>query len=85
MSCPTPRATGPIADYVKAFKKAKEIFPGEVATQLVAGIQSDENLLKGVEHFASEGVPTLVTPFLPFGHGPPGAPPARWTCPAPTG
>lgn len=26
-------------------------------------------MLKGVEHFASEGIPTLVTPFLPFGHG----------------
>ncbi|MBE2213900.1 MAG: hypothetical protein IAE82_08525 [Opitutaceae bacterium] len=58
-----------IDDYIRAFRKAKEIFPGEVATQLIAGIQSDENLLKGVEHFASEGVPTLVTPFLPFGHG----------------
>ena len=66
-----PNAKGhrPIADYIKAFRKAKEIFPGEVATQLVAGIQSDENLLKGVEHFASEGIPTLLTPFLPFGHG----------------
>ncbi|MDR1191097.1 MAG: radical SAM protein [Verrucomicrobiales bacterium] len=58
-----------IDDYIKAFRRAKEIFPGEVATQLIVGIQSDENLLKGVEHFASEGVPTLVTPFLPFGHG----------------
>jgi len=66
---PNAKGKRPIADYIKAFKKAKEIFPGEVATQLVAGIQSDENLLKGVEHFASEGVPTLVTPFLPFGHG----------------
>jgi hypothetical protein len=66
-----PNAKGfrPIEDYVRAFRKAKEIFPGEVATQLIAGIQSDENLLKGVEHFASEGVPTLLTPFLPFGHG----------------
>jgi hypothetical protein len=66
-----PNAKGhrPIADYIKAFRKAKEIFPGEVATQLVAGIQNDENLLKGVEHFASEGIPTLLTPFLPFGHG----------------
>jgi len=66
-----PNAKGhrPVEDYIKAFKRAKEIFPGEVATQLVAGIQSDENLLKGVEHFASVGVPTLVTPFLPFGHG----------------
>jgi biotin synthase-related radical SAM superfamily protein len=58
-----------IEDYVKAFKKSKEIFPGEVATQLIAGIQDDENLLKGVEHFASLGVPTLLTPFLPFGQG----------------
>jgi hypothetical protein len=66
-----PNAKGyrPIADYLKAFQKAKEIFPGEVATQLIAGIQSDENLLKGVEQFASLGVPTLVTPFLPFGQG----------------
>lgn len=58
-----------IKDYERAFQKAREIFPGEVATQLVAGIQSNENLLKGVEHFASLGVPTLVTPFLPFGQG----------------
>jgi hypothetical protein len=66
-----PNAKGhrPVADYIKAFRKAREIFPGEVATQLVAGIQDDEQLLKGVEHFASEGIPTLVTPFLPFGHG----------------
>ncbi|GEM_PF-3160123 len=66
---PNAKGNRPLADYIKAFRKAKEIFPGEVATQLVAGIQSDENLLKGVEHFASEGIPTLVTPFLPFGHG----------------
>lgn len=66
---PNAKGIRPIADYIKAFKKSKEIFPGEVATQLIAGIQSDDNLLKGVEHFASVGVPTLVTPFLPFGHG----------------
>ena len=66
---PNAKGARPIADYIKAFAKAKEIFSGEVATQLVAGIQSDESLLKGVEHFASVGVPTLVTPFLPFGHG----------------
>jgi hypothetical protein len=66
-----PNAKGhrPIGDYIKAFRKAKEIFPGEVATQLVAGIQDDASLLKGVEHFAREGIPTLLTPFLPFGHG----------------
>lgn len=66
-----PNAKGyrPIKDYENTFVKAKEIFPGEVASQLIAGIQSDEHLLKGVEHFAALGVPTLVTPFLPFGQG----------------
>jgi hypothetical protein len=69
-----PNAKGfrPIKDYEHAFIKAKEIFPGEVATQLVVGIygiQSDESILRGVEHFASRGVPTLLLPFLPFGHG----------------
>lgn len=66
-----PNAKGhrPLADYERAFQLAKEIFPGEVATQLVAGIQSDEKLLEGVDRFAAIGVPTLVTPFLPFGHG----------------
>lgn len=66
---PNAKGKRPIGDYEKVLKKAKEIFPGEVASQLVAGIQKDENLLKGVEHFASIGVPTLVTPFLPFGQG----------------
>ena len=66
-----PNAKGyrPLADYERAFAVAKEIFPGEVATQLVAGIQSDERLLDGVDRFAALGVPTLVTPFLPFGQG----------------
>ncbi|HEY3424181.1 MAG TPA: hypothetical protein VGL27_05250 [Negativicutes bacterium] len=66
-----PNAKGfrPVVEYEKAFLKAKEIFPGEVATQLLVGIQSDENLLKGVERFASLGVPAIVTPFLPFGQG----------------
>ena len=41
----------------------------EVATQLVAGIQSDDRILDGVDRFAALGVPTLVTPFLPFGLG----------------
>jgi hypothetical protein len=66
---PNAKGKRPIEDYVRILSKAKEIFPGEVATQLVAGIQKDENLLKGVERFASIGVPTLVTPFLPFGQG----------------
>lgn len=66
---PNAKGKRPIADYVKVLKRAKEIFPGEVATQLVAGIQSDEHLLQGVERFAEIGVPTLVTPFLPFGQG----------------
>jgi hypothetical protein len=66
---PNAKGKRPIADYVSILSKAKEIFPGEVATQLVAGTQSDENLLKGVERFASVGIPTLVTPFLPFGQG----------------
>lgn len=69
-----PNAKGfrPLKDYERAFKKAREIFPGEVGTQLVMGIhgiQSDETLLRGVEHFASLGVPTLLLPFLPYGHG----------------
>lgn len=66
-----PNAKGfrPVEDYVKAFEKAKEIFPGEVATQLIAGIQDDESLLRGFEHFASLGVPTLLTPFLSSGQG----------------
>lgn len=66
-----PNAKGhrPLADYERAFTLAKEIFPGEVATQVVAGIQSDEKLLEGVDRFAALGVPTLVTPFLPFGLG----------------
>ena len=58
-----------VADYIQAFKKAKEIFPGEVATQLIAGIQNEDNLLKGFEEFASVGVPTLLTPFLIGGLG----------------
>ncbi|MHB8066171.1 MAG: hypothetical protein ACYDG2_26720 [Ruminiclostridium sp.] len=66
---PNAKGKRPIEDYARVLKKAKEIFPGEVATQLVAGIQSDENLLKGVERFANLGIPTLVTPFLPFGQG----------------
>ncbi|MDR1471954.1 MAG: hypothetical protein LBS75_05470 [Synergistaceae bacterium] len=66
---PNAKGKRPISDYVRILSKAKEIFPGEVATQLVAGIQKDENLLKGVERFAGIGVPTLVTPFLPFGQG----------------
>ncbi|HWQ74402.1 MAG TPA: hypothetical protein VN441_03730 [Syntrophomonas sp.] len=66
---PNAKGKRPIEDYVRILSKAKEIFPGEVATQLVAGIQKDENLLKGVERFASVGIPTLLTPFLPFGQG----------------
>ncbi|MDR1796028.1 MAG: hypothetical protein LBR44_01065, partial [Clostridiales Family XIII bacterium] len=66
---PNAKGKRPIADYIKVLTRAKEIFPGEIATQLVAGSQSDENLLKGVERFASVGIPTLVTPFLPFGQG----------------
>ncbi len=66
-----PNAKGfrPIADYLKAFRKAKEIFPGEVATQLIAGIQNEKRLLDGFEQFASIGVPTLLTPFLVGGLG----------------
>lgn len=66
-----PNAKGyrPLTDYDKAFKISKEIFSREVATQLIAGIQSDEKLLEGVERFAKLGVPTLITPFLPFGQG----------------
>ena len=66
-----PNAKGfrPVKDYEKALSKAKEIFPKEVTTQLVAGIQRDEDLLEGVERFARIGVPTLVSPFLPYGHG----------------
>ena len=66
---PNAKGKRPVADYIKVLKKAKEIFPKEVATQLIAGIQKDENLFRGIEHFASIGVPTLVTPFLPFGQG----------------
>ncbi|MDR1915169.1 MAG: radical SAM protein [Synergistaceae bacterium] len=66
---PNAKGKRSIDDYVRILTRAKEIFPGEVATQLVAGIQKDENLLKGVERFASVGIPTLVTPFLPFGQG----------------
>jgi len=58
-----------IADYIKAFKKAKDLFPGEVATQLIAGIQDEVKLLEGFELFASLGVPTLLTPFLVGGLG----------------
>jgi hypothetical protein len=58
-----------ISDYIKAFKKAKEIFPGEVATQLIVGIQNEARLLAGFEEFASIGVPTLLTPFLVGGLG----------------
>ncbi|HWQ77672.1 MAG TPA: hypothetical protein VN381_02590 [Anaerovoracaceae bacterium] len=66
---PNAKGKRPIDDYVRILAKAKEIFPGEVVTQMVAGIQDDRNLLKGVERFASIGVPTLVTPFLPSGLG----------------
>ena len=66
---PNAKGNRPIEAYERAFLKAKQIFPGEVATQLVAGIQKDENLLAGVERFAGIGIPTLVTPFLPFGQG----------------
>lgn len=66
---PNAKGNRPIEAYEQAFLKAKQIFPGEVATQLVAGIQKDENLLAGVERFAAIGIPTLVTPFLPFGQG----------------
>ena len=58
-----------LEDYFNAFKKAKEIFPGEVATQLIAGIQNEKRLLEGFERFASIGVPTLLTPFLVGGLG----------------
>ncbi|MDF2926895.1 MAG: radical protein [Paenibacillaceae bacterium] len=66
---PNAKGKRAIEDYVRVLSKAKEIFPGEVATQLVAGIQNDHNLLKGIEHFATIGVPTLLTPFMPFGRG----------------
>jgi hypothetical protein len=66
---PNPKGHRPIGDYIQAFKKAREIFPGEVATQLIAGIQNEEKLLEGFELFASVGVPTLLTPFLVGGLG----------------
>lgn len=66
---PNAKGLRPVGDYEKALSKAKEIFPKEVATQLIVGIQRDEDVLKGVERFARIGVPTLVSPFLPYGHG----------------
>lgn len=66
---PNGKGLRPIEDYEKAFLQAKEIFPGEVATQILVGLDSDENVLKGVERFASLGIPTIVSPFLPFGQG----------------
>ncbi len=66
---PNAKGIRPLHDYDRAFKKAKEIFSKEVATQLIAGIQTDESLLEGVERFAKLGVPTIITPFLPFGQG----------------
>jgi hypothetical protein len=66
---PNAKGKRPIDDYVDILTKARDIFLDEIATQLVAGTQKDENLLKGVERFASVGIPTLVTPFLPFGQG----------------
>lgn len=66
-----PNAKGhrPIEDYIHAFEIAKKIFPKELATQSIVGIQPDESLLEGVERFAGIGVATIVTPFLPFGQG----------------
>ena len=66
---PNPKGHRPIGDYIQAFKKAKEIFPGEVATQLIAGIQNEAKYLEGFELFAGVGVPTLLTPFLVGGLG----------------
>lgn len=64
-----PNAKGfrPVADYLRLLEKSKSMFIHSVESQLIVGIQTDEELLAGVERLAEIGVPASVVPFLPFG------------------
>lgn len=58
-----------IRHYVKAFKACLEHFSeNNVCSVLLAGLESDDSLLKGVEFLASNSIVPVVVPFYPAYH-----------------
>ncbi len=54
--------------YDSVFERCVEVFDDQVASVLLAGLESDESYLDGVEHLACLGVIPVVVPFYPTAH-----------------
>ncbi len=54
--------------YDGVFERCVEVFDDQVASVMLAGLESDESYLDGVEHLACLGVIPVVVPFYPTAH-----------------
>ena len=82
-----PNAKGhrPISDYIKAFRKAKEIFPGKSPRNWSQAFKTTKVSSRGLNTSPAKAFPRCSPPSCPSAMDGPGATPGKWRCRARNG